>query len=59
MNFNPQGKNDFAHAMTSFSRIFRYFHFTEKSEHFRRIFFTVFVINRIDKFIKVLLAVKF
>ena len=38
MNFNPPGKNDFARAMTSFSQIFRYFHFTEKSEHFRRNF---------------------
>ena len=35
MNFNPTGINDFARAMTSFSQVFRYFHFTEKSEHFR------------------------
>ena len=38
MNFNPPGKNDFARAMTSFSQFLRYFHFTEKSEHFRRDF---------------------
>ena len=40
MNFNQQGKNDFARAMMSFSQIFRYFHFTEKSDHFRRFFYS-------------------
>ena len=59
LNFNPPGKNDFARAMTSFSQIFPIFSFHGKIQPFPKKFLTVFVINRTDKFIKVIFSTKF